>query len=527
MPKDTPTSDPTPSDPQPPIPATPDSPANPTPTPPEPPGSVLTPSAPGTVPPSPEPPMPAPGQVITGGFTPQTDPNTVSNSNLPPLSPAVAPVTPSTKKRLPKPVIAGLVVLLLLLGGAIFYFGFYNSPSAVYSQSLSNTAKGYDKLIEYSEKQAKADYKGFTLKGGYEFKQDTNVIDGEISAKGYEGNGTLNMDVGFAGTRVNGEARFIKTSGPTPDVYVKVDGLQGLGEMFGSAEIEASLSQVNNQWIFIDHTLLESLAAAEGTAEAEADLPADVVIDAAKSFGEINKEYVYTTAEDKAIFKVVENKGKESFGDRQTYRYELGFNKDNLKKYIDAQKAALQKNKLGEWLKANGYEAQTNQIFADMKESAGNLKESDTFDVWMDIKQRLPYQVRVHESNKGKNFVNLGLDYKGGSTYPFFLSGASEGTTFKMVVQLDSASNKVTFDANLIAANNQGNFNFKSSVTPNNTAVKVEKPEGAKPLAQVWQELGLGDLNAQLQALPTEVPVTGDEGVQAQAPFLLQLLNRS
>lgn len=74
----------------------------------------------------------------------------------------------------------------------------------------------------------------------------------------YESDGSMKADVGAGGARINAEVRTIASdSGSTPDIYMKVDGLEGLDTLFGSlgasdvAGIGESLSALNDQWFLL------------------------------------------------------------------------------------------------------------------------------------------------------------------------------------------------------------------------------------------------------------------------------------
>lgn len=457
------------------------------------------------------------GQVVVGGFDPTAVAQPVtplSAVNNQPQTPGTEPMpTPAVanppKRHQPsRRILAGISVVGLLLAGIGFYFGYYTNPATIYSQGLTNTGKGYDKLINYSEEQSKQDYKGYTVDGSYSFDQEGGDADGSFSAKAYGQDGEYKIDLGYSGLRIDAEVRTIASKASTPDMYVKANGLNGIGSLLGSSQLDTALQGMNNQWIFIDHTLFDSLTkAASGGAE-EPKVPSEAeIIDYLRAFGTVNKEYVYTTNADKAVLRVIDKKGKESFNNRTAYRYTVGFNNSNVQKYVAAQKQALLKSKLGAWVKKNGYEKEVSQAFDDASKDAANIKSDTTFDLWIDTSRRITYKVRIPESVKAdKNYVDLGLDYTGGDSYPFFAAVKSDGADFKLVAKLNTKDSSLSFDANLKDSGSAGTFKLKLDAKPNNDRVKVAKPESAKTLAQVWQELGLGDLNQQLEGLEQNLP---------------------
>jgi hypothetical protein len=430
-----------------------------------------------------------------------------------PVSPVVAaiPPTPPSKsffKRLPKAAWAGVVALLVIGGAAAFYFGYYANPTVVYNQSLKNTAKGYDKLVTYVEQQSKLETKAYTGDGTFKIKSNSFSTDGKISVKGSEKSGELKFDFGLAATRVDADIRFLKSASSNPDIYIRAEGIKGLGTVAGAPEMDAMLAKLDGTWIAIDHTLLDSFGGAvAGQAPASSEPPTEEQInDALKSLSKANQEYLFASG-DKAVLKVVKNHGAETVDGHKTYHYQMTLNKANVKKYITAQKTALKSSKLNDWIKQNNYQDMVDATFDDIQQSANGIKESDTFDLWVDAKQRLIYKVRfVDEKNPVENYVDLGLDYTGGDKFPFFITGQSkEGsnkTTFTLVATLNTLDGNT--DLKLTVKNTGAeafDMNANFTLKPSKSAIKIEKPSGSKPLAEVLSEIGLGGYVEQLQAL--------------------------
>lgn len=94
----------------------------------------------------------------------------------------------------------------------------------------------------------------------------------------------------MVGTRVNADIRTIKSSSDTPDVYVKAANIKGLGTVIGAPELDNNLAKLDNTWIVIDHTLIDSLDSI-ATAQAQANASSmkgpteDQLPDEARAFG--------------------------------------------------------------------------------------------------------------------------------------------------------------------------------------------------------------------------------------------------
>lgn len=500
-----------------------DTPPAPTPPPPMPqapvPPSVPPPAgAPQPVPPPPQSSAPPP-VVGDGGMTPP--------SSQQPFVPS-DPVVSTSRRRFPRnKLLVSLIVLVLLLtaGAAAFYFGYYNNPSVIYSQSLANTGKGYDRLIDYADKQAGRYDKGYSGSGSYKIKAAGLSTDGKAGYKTDGKNSELTFDVGAAATRIKADIRTIQSSGDTPDIYVKASGIKGLGTLLAMPSLDAELAKLDDQWIAIDHTFIDSLSAA-GVGDTDSS-PGDTaptraqVIDAARASGQVNKDYLFTTDKDKAVTEVVEKIGSETVDGHNTYHYKVALNKANVKKYIRAQKDALKDSKLNDWLKENGYDKMLDSSFDAAIESADDIKASDTYDVWMDKDQRVLYKVRFSEKdNPASNYLDVGLDYKGGSEYPVFLAGKSKADgqtdTFSLTVTIDTDTGKTGLKFGYkTEGSNKSDFTGDFTLQPNDTAPKIEKPDKAKSISEVLSELDaglLGGVPATSSSSGTSLPKSGSSG---------------
>lgn len=466
------------------------------------------------------PPTPTPGVVVGGeGNAPAK-----SAEPAPAPGPAAAGAGPrGLKLRLTKPVIGVIAAVLVVGGAAAFYFGYYTNPSVIYSKSLQNTGKGYDKLVQYADKQSQLHYKAFVGDGSFKVKGEGFATDGKINFKGDENNGELTFDLGLGATRLKADLRAIKSAGASPDLYIKASGLKGLGSLAGSPELESQLAGLDDSWVLIDHSLIDSLNAAT------ADQPATVsnsptreqVLDELQAVGKVNQQYVYTTNKDKAIFTVVKKYGSETVDGHKTYHYKVGVQKENVKKYIKAQQAALKASKLNDWIKKNKYETTVNAMFDDMARSANDIKASDNFDLWADAKRKLIYKVRFADTkNPAQNYADLGLDYKGGDSYPFFIKGKSKDgdtvTDINLTFTLNTKNNDLAMKVDTSTEGDQpSTFNMDVTFKPSNQTFKIEKPAGAKTLAEALSALGLGDYLTQLQAMSAAqaaTPAGGTDG---------------
>ncbi len=374
------------------------------------------------------------------------------------------------------------------------------NPSVIYSQSLSNVGTGYDRLVNYADEQLGKDIKGYSGSGSYKIKSSGFSTDGNIAYKSDGKNSDVTFDIGVATTRINADVRTIKSSGSTPDIYVKADGIKGLGAMIGTPGLNPGLAKLNGRWIVIDHTFVDNLAAAaqNGSDSGSTSPTRAQVLDEARAFGEVNRQYLFSTAKDKAATKVVKKIGKETVDGHSTYHYQVALRKDNVKKYIEAQKEALKNSKLNDWLKKNHYDKNVYASFDDMAKSTKDIKDSDTYDVWMDTSQRILYKVRFkYKDNPAANYVDIGLGYKGGSDYPFFIKGKSEDngntSTYSYKLDVNTDTGVVGFRADDKAdGSSKSEFTASLDFKPSDKPPEIKKPANAISVNEVLSILGLG-----------------------------------
>ncbi len=413
------------------------------------------------------------------------------------------PVQPGkSKRKIPAALfIAGLAVLLLG-GGAAAYFGVIatNKPESIWARALDNTNKGYDKLVDYM-KETK-DTKDYSLDGDFKFDAASVVVDGSVKGKVGEKNADVSIDIGAAGSRVNLNMLMnIPDNSTYPDIYVKATGLQGISQLLGGQGSEAGsiLAAFENQWYAIDHTLFEQLekqTAATNTSGA-ANFTSDDLIAVSESVGKVNAEYLFSDDKDKAVLKLAESVGKESLDGRSAYHFKVGYNKENLKKYVTALKDELKKTKIVELVPNKDLEKALN--FDEMIKGIDELEGNGTADAWVDMDTKLIRKVRFTEENKTENYVDLILNYNGGDEYPFLVAfhdieGSTE-TNMSVGLNLNTKQDtaEYTLDIKTTGANPvTGNAKFKLS--PSSEKIEFKKPEGAKPLTDLLGGLMGGQL---------------------------------
>lgn len=410
------------------------------------------------------------------------------------------------QKRILIPAI--VVVLAIILAGG--YFGYYMNSSVILSQSLSRTGKGYNKLVDYFDTQSKTKYKGSTATGTYTLKAGDTSTDGSLNFKSSGSNSDTTFNVGLGTTRANVEVRSIKSaSGKTPDLYLKASGIKGVGDLLDPSYQQAitAINGLDGKWIAIDHTLFDNLSSSDTGA---VSMPTEAqIMDELKAFGRVNQQYVFTTDKQKSVTTVVKKYGTESVDGHKTYHYKMAMNKTNVKAYITAQQKALNASQLGAWIKKNNHQDTVNNYFKSLQTSADSISSKDDFDLWADTHSRLIYKVRIPgDKNPASNYVDVGLNYKGGSSYPFFIGEQSKDdsntSSGSLIATIDPKTNSLGLQMSFksTGSGDPNSYNFKANLTykPTNDTVTISAPSGAEPLSQVLDELGLGDFLSNVQS---------------------------
>ena len=407
------------------------------------------------------------------------------------------PVMDGAKKRFPKAALIGFAGLVIVgLAGAGYYFGYYTNSSVVYSQALGNTGKGITELSNRLTEQPKLAYKGYTGSGSYKVESDSFKTDGKMNFRADSSNSDTTFDVGLGTGRLNVDFRTIKSVSTNPDIYLKASGLESLGSLLGP-NFSSITSKYGDKWIVVDHTLLDNVEKQTVASAATVPPSSEQMVDELSAFNKVNQQYVFTANKDKAVTVILKSYGRETVDGHQVMHYKVGLNKTHVKTYVTAQRDALKASKLQAWIVKNNYQDAVDSAYKDAIKSSDNIKSDDTFEMYADVNSRAIYKLRFAATkNPAVNFVDVGLDSGGVNELPFFVSvknsDSSSDISFKVVANTKTNVLKV----NLIVSET-GRNKFKSSsdftFQPSTLAVKIDTPAGALPLAQVLNDLGLGD----------------------------------
>lgn len=421
------------------------------------------------------------------------------------------------------PIVAAVVVLGS--GGAAAYFGYYMNPSVIWSQGMSNTAKGLGKLTDYTKNLATSPPgKGLDMSGDYKVTSGGSTIDGTVSSVSDGKNSKASVDLNLPVAKI--EANVIGVAVPNDtnaDWYLQVKGFKGLADLYGMG---SALDSYDGQWIAINHTLLDDLEGMQKQAsKSSIVLTGKDVLDLTQSFSATTQQYVFSSDPKTAVMTVAQKVGKETQDGRSVYHYKVNFDKTNLKAYVQALRDDLANSQAGKYItQTSGQSIDKALNFSDLLKSIDSIKSNYTADVWIDMGSRLVHEVRFPDANNPGTYFEVGQNYTGGTMYPFLLTfhekSGTDVTNTTIETALDSKANSLTTKLTMDEKDSANSDNNGSAIVdlilkPTNGSVSVTVPKDAKSLADVMNELGLGSYYDQLMS-PQQLGLLNN-GAAAQA----------
>lgn len=412
------------------------------------------------------------------------------------VTPQPVPVPAAAKKSKKKLVFLSAVGMAVLLmgGGASAYFGYLvpNKPENIWASAMKNTANGYDTLLQMSKAQSEAsDVSGtFKLTG-------PAATDGTFHMKTDGKNAELTADAGIVAARVSAEMRMIDAENSEyPDLYVKLSGLKDAAALIpGAAEMVADY---DGKWLSMDHSFFDSIVSASGVqAAATESLSMDEWRQVATAVGEVNRDYIFTQDQQKAVLKVVANVGKEKQDNRDVYHYTVGLDKQHAKDYVAALASKLDTTPAKKLLKDQTF-AQAFDVDG-IKKSIDGYKDTDTADVYVDVGTKVLRTVKFTDKSNAKNSLELGLHMTDTTKLPFVfkLNTDENGSTATVTMNMtfDTKANTIDGDMAIQAsgsASDNMNVSAKFQAKPLAQKLTVEKPADATSLNGVLQSLMMG-----------------------------------
>lgn len=397
------------------------------------------------------------------------------------------------------------VLAALLFAGVVLGWYLPNQPQNVYNTGLDRTGEVAEKLIlegfdresletiKQSELTGKVEANGKDISFSTDFnsKYDEKYSDSFVNAKyKFPEDNEKSIGVKFLTETLKG--RYY------PNIYFQLTGLNA----FGLEQFAPGLSEYDGKWISATSDYLESaIPASDEDGEKPGEFTYEDAAELAKVITAKTREYVFTSDKENSVVVQKSFVGTEKMEDGITAnRYKIGLNKANLKKYCAALIEGVYSTKAYKKLPGGN----SNNIDEDKKSSIKScqdnveedVKEENTYDLWVDKKYKLIHKVRVTDKDDASSYVEAGQKYKGKDDVPLFVNVHSDKENydgkFTLVLNTKTDVTKGTFSFNQQGVDwlkLDGSLEFK----PFKGELKIEKPANAVPIQEVLQKLGFGD----------------------------------
>jgi len=350
------------------------------------------------------------------------------------------------KPGVPKKLIL-IVVLFFIIGGigAVVVSSLRKSPEQLWASALSNTATGLERFTAIDT----SDRTTVSLDGSFALTSPL-AVDGSSSGlfDGQTNSGQLKFDIGTSGVRVNAEVLLTPSAGQSPDVYFKVSGLEGAASLLSTLQGEdlinaaSLLGQVNDQWYFVDHTILDQalLELGADTSTTTRTLTEAETQEVTNNLLRVMRDRLFSSGSDGSVFSIMEEIGKEDFEGINSYKFKAGVNKENLKAFLvalkDSVKGTAYETLLLESQPNNATIEEALSIDQALEVIDGYDLESAYADVWVEANGGFVRNIRLYPvaEQKDTNYLDLLLNYEGGDVFPFLIRATIEDAGQKSVI---------------------------------------------------------------------------------------------
>lgn len=261
--------------------------------------------------------------------------------------------------------------------------------------------------------------------------------------------------------------------------------------------LPAKFGTFDNKWIAIEANYLKTVLSPEEIEAQGEQLTSDDYSELVNAALEPTLERVFSTDPSKAVFENREFIGKEDVDGKSAYHYKVGINTPNYVSYCKAlvesvmSTNAFQKTPLAnkDNLDAQKQEAQQSC------ENDHDVNEENTFDLWIDAKQKIIYKVRFTDEKQPGSYVDLGQNYDGGDNLEFFAhfhdnsSLTDANFTINTNLKEGNTTGKLTVESKSEAF--PYNLTISLNAKPYNGDIDTTTPQPTIPVKKVLQALGL------------------------------------
>lgn len=418
-------------------------------------------------------------------------------------TPAAVPQPPH--KRLGKGVIASIVGgALIVLGGAAYVFGYYvpNQPAAIWRTGLErsgtalakvmDTAVTENKLqqIQRSNMNMKMNVKlgTATFSGTATAKFDETDVVGNMQINSQDDSNQMRLTLDYLG-------RLAKDS-QLPTFYLRASNISG----FQVDDLLPGAGQYVGKWIALDQANVQEVLPllSMGDTGTAADEPtAKDVSEAGRFAAKMAREYIFSGDAGKTILLRRETVGPETVDKVKTMHYKVSLNKANAKRMCEALvKEGMQTAVYKKLSASSGVETTDEfkkEVTANCISSVDDVKDSETFDMWIDTRYKLVHKLRFTDSAEPKSYTEVGQNYTGGDDLTLFVKWHSHDASD---IVLSAKTNLQTSVTNMTLNGNGGKdtdayrLTATMDIKPEKDDVTFTVPVQTVPFKDVFKAVG-------------------------------------
>ncbi len=407
---------------------------------------------------------------------------------------------PSKKRRL---VFAGASILLILLLGTAFVFGYYipNKPENVWNTGLNRTGKVATKLVQESTQPEKlekikkselqanidADWYGEKFSGSLNAKYDPTKGSYNFIYSSQEGEELEQKITADIVSNLADKERF-------PDTFIKINGLTSLG----LDQYFPALTEFEGKWISISSDYIEK-SLGDGYDGQTEELSNQDYVEFATAITSVTSEYILTSDPAKAVLERKNIVGKEKVDDINTYHYIAGINKQHAKDYCKALTDTISETQAFKKIVGNNEEnlkSTKEYLLDECNYSVDEIKDDETFDLWIDRKYKLIHKVRFTEKSRDE-YIEIGQTYKGDEEVTIFVKYHNDEDKLdgKLTIVINTNTSSATGTLDIEGGEGDDKYKIKVTITsePYDGEINSNEPSESIPVEEVLKKLGFAE----------------------------------
>jgi hypothetical protein len=210
----------------------------------------------------------------------------------------------------------------------------------------------------------------------------------------------------------------------------------------------------------------------------------------------VMRERFFGSDEDKAVFKINEEIGREDFEGTGTYKLNVGVDKDNFISFLESFEPVVKDTKLKDVFEMSSPGQSIDDIldFGSISETFKDTDFSDfSADVWVEGNGNFIRNVRVYplEDKKDTNYLDFLLPYEGGDVFPLTIRATidddgTKGTVlFGADINQNNGDTRLSFDVNLVMDGSPISAIGELKIENSDEDIIVEEPTDVKNVLEL------------------------------------------